>query len=111
MFKTQTMTRAEQRIPMAVGVRIAGHALLPGVETTFTEDVSSRGAKLYSARRWKADERLQVATLAGNFYSAARVAWCMPARDLGFALGIEFVEPAGDWVVAPLAAAPGATAR
>lgn len=104
------MTRAEKRIPMAVAVRIAGHAAMPGVETTFTEDVSARGAKVYSARRWRADERLQIATLTGNFQSVARVAWCLPARDLGFAVGVEFLEPAGDWVVAPHAAAPGATA-
>lgn len=98
------MTRAEKRIPMAVAVRIAGHAAMPGVETTFTEDVCSGGAKVYSARRWKADDRLQIATLAGNFNSVARVAWCSPVREVGFAIGLQFVEASGNWVVAPAAA-------
>lgn len=104
MFRSHEMTRAEKRIPMAVAVRIAGHAALPGVETTFTEDVCSSGAKVYSARRWKKDERLQFATLAGNFQSVARVAWCLPAQEIGFAIGLQFEQPSGSWVVAPAAA-------
>ena len=104
MFRSRVTTRAEKRIPMAVAVRIAGHAAMPGVETTFTEDVCSGGAKVYSARRWKKDERLQFATLAGNFQSVARVAWCRPAREIGFAIGLQFEEPSGSWVVAPAAA-------
>ena len=98
------MTRAEKRIPMAVAVRIAGHAAMPGVETTFTEDVCSCGAKVYSARRWKKNEHLQISTLAGDFRSAARVAWCLPVREIGFAIGLQFEEPSGNWVVAPAAA-------
>jgi PilZ domain-containing protein len=94
------MTRSEKRIPMAVAVRIEGHPALPGVETTFTEDVCSRGAKVYSARRWKAEEHLHITTLGGDFHSVARVAWCSPSRDAGFAIGLQFVEPSGNWVIA-----------
>lgn len=104
MFRSNVMTRAEKRIPMAVSVRIAGHAALPGVESTFTEDVCSRGAKVYSARRWKPGERLQITTPAGDFRSVARVAWCLPTRDNCYAIGLQFVEPSGKWVIAPAAA-------
>ena len=100
MFKSHAMTRSEKRLPMAVAVRIAGHAALPGVETTFTEDVCSHGAMVYSARRWKTEEHLQIATLAGDFRSVARVAWCHPVREIGFAVGLQFIEPSGRWVVA-----------
>ncbi len=110
MFKTPVVSRTEKRVPMAVAVRIAGHPALPGVETTFTEDVSSRGAKVYSARRWKADERLQMATLTGNFQSVARVAWCQQSREVGFAVGVEFLERSGEWVVAPRVIASDAMA-
>jgi hypothetical protein len=85
---------------MAVAVHIEGHPGMPGVETTFTEDVCSRGAKVYSARRWTAEEHLRISTLAGNFNCVARVAWCRPLRDAGFAIGLQFVEPTGNWVVA-----------
>lgn len=104
VFGLYAIKRAENRIPMAVAVRIAGHAALPGVETTFTADVSSRGARVYSTRRWKPDERLFISTLAGEFRSLARVAWCHPARDAGFAVGLQLVETSGKWVVAPAAA-------
>lgn len=100
MFRSHVMTRSEKRIPMAVAVRIEGHHAIPGVETTFTEDVCSRGAKVYSARRWPAEERLRITTLAGNFNCVARVAWCRPSRDAGFAIGLQFVEPSGNWVIA-----------
>ena len=89
---------------MAVPVRIAGNSSMPGEETTFTEDVSARGAKVYTTRRWKADERLLIASLSGSFRSLARVAWCLPARDQGFTVGLQLVETSGNWVVAPAAA-------
>ena len=41
---------------MSVAVHITGHGRTPGVETTFTENVSSRGARVTSMRRWSADE-------------------------------------------------------
>lgn len=101
MTKTHDAPRAEKRIPMAVAVHIAGHALMPGVETTFTENVSSRGAKVLSFRRWRPDERLRFSTITGNFHALARVAWCQPAQVEGFALGLEFLDLSGDWVVGP----------
>jgi hypothetical protein len=94
-------TRAEKRIPMGVAVRIAGHAAMPGEETTFTEDVSSHGAKIFSTRPWKPEERLLLSSLSGEFRSLARVAWCRPVRDEGFAVGLQLVEVSGKWVVAP----------
>src|SRR5690348_1972581 len=92
--------RREVRIPMEVGVRIAGHPALPGTETTFTENVSIRGARILSARRWQAEDRLTLATLTGSFSCVARVAYCESSRNAGFAVGVEFIEPNGNWVVA-----------
>ena len=110
MFRKHASTRAEKRIPMAVAVRISGHSAQPGQETTFTEDVSSCGAKVLSNRRWKVEERLLLATLTGNFRSVARVAWCRPVRDAGFAVGLQLAETSGNWVVAPASAATKAIA-
>lgn len=104
MFRSYVMTRAETRIPMAVSVRLAWNGALPCVESTFTEDVCSRGAKVYSARRWKTDERLHITTPAGDFRSVARVAWCLPTRDNCFTIGLQFIEPSGQWVIASAAA-------
>lgn len=94
-----SVPRAEKRIPMEVGVRISGHVDLPGIETTFTENVSSRGARVATSRRWRQNDRLILATLTGSFHSIARVAYCESVPSAGYAIGIEFLEPDGHWVI------------
>ncbi|HXW17110.1 MAG TPA: hypothetical protein VEJ39_02325 [Candidatus Acidoferrales bacterium] len=86
-------------MPMEVGVRISGHVDLPGIETTFTENVSSHGARVVTSRRWRLDDRLTVATLTGSFHSIARVAYCESIASAGYAVGIQFLEPDGAWVI------------
>jgi hypothetical protein len=97
--KSFNAIRCETRVPMEVGVHISGHGVHPGTENTFTENVSLRGARVFSTRRWKINDRLIVATLAGSFRSIARVAYCHTVPQAGFAVGLEFVEPGGGWVV------------
>lgn len=97
--KTFDAVRCESRVPMEIGVRISGHGAIPGTEATFTENVSSRGARVLSTRRWKINDRMVIATLAGPFQCVARVAYCQTAPQAGFAVGLEFVEPSGSWVV------------
>jgi hypothetical protein len=94
-----TFHRAEKRIPMEIPVLINGHQQAPGSESTFTENVSARGARVVSARRWKQGERLTFASRTGEFRSPARVAYCQPLQGEGFAIGVEFLEPRGRWVV------------
>ena len=53
MPNTFDVERLEKRIPMTVAVHISGRERAPGVETTFTENVSSRGARVSSIRRWR----------------------------------------------------------
>ena len=84
---------------MEVGIRLSGNGMLPGTEATFTENVSARGARVLSSRRWKVNDQLTIATLTGSFHSLARVAYCLPQSDAGFAVGVEFLDPKGNWVV------------
>jgi hypothetical protein len=91
--------RAERRIPMEIGVFLEGHRELPGAESTFTENVSARGARVVSFRRWKQNEQLTFISRTGEFRSSARVAYCQPLQGEGFAVGVEFLEPKGRWVV------------
>ena len=94
-----TFHRAEKRIPMEIAVLIDGHQQAPGSESTFTENVSARGARVVSVRRWQQGERLTFASRTGEFRSRARVAYCQPLQSDGFAIGVEFLEPRGRWVV------------
>jgi hypothetical protein len=88
---------------MEVGVRITGHAALPGTETTFTQNVSPRGACVLSTRPWKINDRMVIATMTGSFRSTARVAYCAITPQSQFAVGLEFLETNGNWVVGRVA--------
>ena len=94
-----TYHRAEQRIAMEIPVVLDGHRQLPGSEATFTENVSARGARVVSVRRWEQGEKLVFASRTGEFRSSARVAYCQPLQSEGFAVGVEFLEAKGRWVV------------
>jgi hypothetical protein len=94
-----SFNRVERRIPMEIPVVPDGHRQMPGVESTFTENVSARGARVVSTRRWEHGERLTFASRTGEFRSSARVAYCQPLQGDGFAIGVEFLEPKGRWVV------------
>jgi hypothetical protein len=98
--KSFSALRSETRIPMEIGVHISGHAVLPGIEATFTENVSARGARVLSTRRWKINDTLVISTPAGTFRSIARVAYCQTIPQTGYAVGVEFVETSGSWIVA-----------
>jgi hypothetical protein len=91
--------RIERRVPMEIPVMLDGHRETPGTESTFTENVSARGARVVSTRRWEQGERLLFASRTGEFRSSARVAYCQPLQGDGFAIGLEFLEPKGRWVV------------
>ncbi|HXA56185.1 MAG TPA: hypothetical protein VNU84_02030 [Candidatus Acidoferrum sp.] len=94
-----TAVRSEKRVPIEVGVRITGHAAIPGTETTFTQNVSGRGACVLSTRPWKINDKMVVATMTGSFKSVARVAYCTMTQESQFAVGLEFLEQNGKWVV------------
>ena len=91
--------RAEKRIPMEIGVYLEGNRQTPGAESTFTENVSERGARVISVRRWEPNDRLTLTSRSAEFRSSARVAYCQPMQGSGFAIGVEFLEPRGRWVV------------
>ena len=98
MSQSFDIQRLEKRIPMTVAVHISGHQSAPLVETTFTEDVSSRGARVPSVRRWRLNETLNFESLPGDFRTRARVAYCRPHAE-GYVIGLEFLEPSGRWVI------------
>ncbi len=101
MAKTYAVVRSEERIPMSVAVRIASAPDLPEVETTFTENVSASGARVVTVRCWRPNQIIWISSLPGNFRARARVAYCQPLRGIGYAIGLEFLQPAGRWVVDP----------
>ena len=95
--------RVENRLPMSVAVHLWSQGETSGIETAFTENVSSRGVRLVSFRHWRTEQRVAIALLPGDFSAIARVAYCHFVRGTGFAVGLEFLEPRGQWVLNPAA--------
>jgi len=91
--------RNEHRILLEIPVWIECPKVAPGSESTFTENVSFRGARVVSVRRWRTGDQLTVASRSGEFRSPARVTYCSSMAGHGFAIGLEFLEPKGRWVV------------
>ena len=87
---------------MSVAVQLSDGFEASAAEMAFTENISSRGARVISARRWEAEARVKIALLRGDFRAQARVAYCQPLRR-GYAVGLEFLEPVGRWVLSPAA--------
>src|SRR5258708_13294285 len=85
--------RAERRIPMEIGVFLEGNRQAPGAESTFTENVRERGARLVSSRRWELNDRINFVSRSGDFLSSARVAYCQPLQGDGFASPLQILEP------------------
>ena len=84
---------------MEIGCHLEGNRQVPGAESTFTENVSSNGARVVSVRRWDPDDRLVFTARNGEFRSSARVAYCQPLQGDGFAIGVEFLDAKGRWIV------------
>jgi len=103
MQKIDVAPRTENRLPMAVAIQISGNKRRPGIENTFTENVSARGARILTQRPWRRNEHVLVASSPGDFRARARVAYCQRLREAGFAIGLEFLEPTGHWVLDPSA--------
>jgi len=99
MNKSYPVERREKRVPMAIAVQLSGHINIQGTESTFTENVSANGARVYSVRPWRKNDRLWLASLPGGFRSLARVTYCQALAGQGFALGLEFLERAAGWVI------------
>jgi PilZ domain len=97
--RIHAFNRTENRIPMEIGVYLEGNRQVPGAESTFTENVSANGARVVSVRKWEPDDRLVFISRNGEFRSSARVAYCQPLQSDGFAIGVEFLETKGRWIV------------
>jgi hypothetical protein len=91
--------RTEERFPMEIPVVLDGHRQMPGLEATFTENVSARGARVLSVRHWQKGDAVMLASRTGEFRSSARVAYCQRLHGEGYAIGVEFLDSQGRWVV------------
>ena len=61
-------------------------------EVTFTENVSIRGARLTTVRRWQPGTRVLVSFLRNGVRSEGKVAYCQRKESGDFTIGVELSE-------------------
>jgi len=95
---TKLQGRGESRTPLKVMVDLSSLDVRRPAQEGITENVSARGARVVTNKPWQPNERLNVRSLLGSFRSRARVVYCQALGHGSFAIGLQLVAAAGDWM-------------
>ena len=90
-------SRSEERPVAAVAVMLTSLELTSRAELTFTENISSGGARVVTGKPWSANDSLVIKSLEGNLQSEATVVYRQPVREKVYAIGVKLIEPQGNW--------------
>jgi hypothetical protein len=81
--------RSERRIPKILAAELSSPDESVLEEMTFTENVSPRGVRVTTRRRWQPGTRALVTLLRKGIRSQGRIAYCQHIGSGKFALGLE----------------------
>ena len=81
--------RSGRRIPQILAAELSYPNEPVLKETTFTENVSTRGARVSTMRRWQPGTRVLVTFLRNGIWSEGRVDYCQRNDSGEFAIGVE----------------------
>jgi len=81
--------RNEKRIARTVAVELSRLDASPPGETTFTENVSPYGARVWTKRRCQPEERVLLSSPETGLHTQARIVYCQRVSEGRFAVGLE----------------------
>lgn len=81
--------RSERRIPKILAVELSCPDEYLPKEMTFTENVSPRGVRVTTVRRWNPGTRVLVSFLGKGIWSEGTIIYCQRLESGNFALGLE----------------------
>jgi len=88
--------RTEKRVTMAIPVcLVAAEKLRP--EQAITVNVSRRGARVRTRRRWQPEEQPRLASNSGQTLAQAQVVYCESLPDGHFYVGLTFHPAFIEW--------------
>src|SRR5260370_17305375 len=90
------IVRTEKRSAWALRVDISRLDLSLPAETTVTENISPRGARVVSRQQWQEGDRVFVKALKGDLRLRAQVVYCEILSSNPFALGPKLLTPASE---------------
>jgi hypothetical protein len=86
---TRSDGRSGRRIPQILAVELSCPNEPVPKEMTFTENVSTRGARVTTVRRWQPGTCVLVTFIRNGVRSEGRVAYCQRNESGDFAIGVE----------------------
>ncbi len=95
--------RIAKRANVKVPVRLAAVENAFIAETTTTLNISRRGARVLTSRRWRPGDQLGLTSTSGEFRRQGKVIYCYPLTNGQFCVGLEFGASIQDWKDAPWA--------
>lgn len=81
--------RLEKRVAVAVQVCLANLQQPRPTERTYTENVSSHGARVVTERLWLPDDQPVITLSTEEFQRTARVVYCQLLQNGRFCVGLE----------------------
>ena len=90
--------RMERRLPIIVAVRLARcpPAGVDGEEKTYTDNISQRGARIFSKYDWQPGDALQITLLNGHS-ACGKVVYCHRLPDDRYGIGVNFQDQPVIW--------------
>lgn len=82
----------EKRSPIAIIVelnRLHDQSVF-GKELTYTDNISSHGARVFSCRYWQKGELVQMTPIKGRAPIQAKIAYCQKLADGRYGIGLNF---------------------
>ena len=90
--------RMEKRIPIIIIVRLSQRNMdTSEEERTYTDNVSSHGARVFSQNSWKPGELARVTSVRDEATILGEVIYCQRHESGLFCIGLKFLEPAVQW--------------
>jgi PilZ domain len=93
----QSDGRIESRAMVTIPVHLVPLENVFGAETTTLINISRRGARVITGRRWRQGEQLGLASMSGEFRRQATVVYCHPSTEGQFCVGLEFDGNMKNW--------------
>ncbi len=92
--------RMEKRLPIAIVVRLSRVQQSPAKqETTYTDNVTPHGARMFSISRWQPGERAQVTAVKDGSSILGEVIYCQRLDSGRFCIGMKFQEHPVTWPI------------
>ena len=90
--------RVERRLPIVVVVRLARAERVgtDGEERTYTDNISPRGARVYSIRPWQLGDAVQL-TPRNEDPAYGKVVYCQALPDDRYVIGVKFQDVPIPW--------------